>query len=41
MNERQQLLKAAYIETLRDRAKVENYLAEQIVKGQLSPPAAK
>ncbi len=40
-NEREQLLKAAYIETLRDRAKVENYLAEQIVKGQLNPPAAK
>jgi len=40
-NEREQLLKAAYIETLRNRAKVENYLAEQIVKGQLSPPAAK
>ena len=40
-NEREQLLKAAYIETLRNRAKVENDLAEQIVKGQLSPPAAK
>jgi len=40
-NEREQLLKAAYIETLRDRAKVENYLAEQIVKGQLSPPSGK
>ena len=40
-NEREQLLKAAYIETLRDRAKVENYLAEEIVKGQLSPPSAK
>jgi peptidyl-prolyl cis-trans isomerase SurA len=40
-NEREQLLKAAFIETLRDRAKVENYLAEQIVKGQMSPPAAK
>jgi len=40
-NEREQLLKAAFIETLRDRAKVENFLAEQIVKGQLSPPAAK
>ncbi|MGD0124647.1 MAG: peptidylprolyl isomerase [Terriglobia bacterium] len=40
-NEREQLLKAAYIETLRDRAKVENYTAEQIVKGQVSPPAAK
>jgi peptidyl-prolyl cis-trans isomerase SurA len=40
-NERVQLLKAAYIETLRNRAKVENYLAEQIVKGQLSPSSAK
>jgi peptidyl-prolyl cis-trans isomerase SurA len=36
-NEREQLLKAAYIETLRNRAKVTNYLAEQIVKGELSP----
>jgi peptidyl-prolyl cis-trans isomerase SurA len=36
-NEREQLLKAAYIETLRNRAKVENYLAAQIVKGQLTP----
>jgi peptidyl-prolyl cis-trans isomerase SurA len=35
-NEREQLLKAAYIETLRNRAKVENYLAEQIAKGQLN-----
>ena len=40
-NEREQLLKAAYIETLRNRAKVENYLAEQIVKGQLSPSSSK
>jgi peptidyl-prolyl cis-trans isomerase SurA len=40
-NEREQLLKAAYIETLRNRAKVENYLAEQIVKGQLNPSASK
>ena len=40
-NEREQLLKAAYIETLRDKAKVENYLAEQIVKGQLSPSSSK
>jgi peptidyl-prolyl cis-trans isomerase SurA len=40
-NEREQLLKAAYIETLRNRAKVENYLAEQIVKGQLTPSSAK
>ncbi len=40
-NEREQLLKAAYIETLRNRAKVVNYLAEQIVKGQLSPSSSK
>ncbi len=33
MNEKEQLLKAAYIESLRDDAKVKNYLAEQIVKG--------
>src|SRR5579884_3211447 len=32
LNEKQQLLKAAYIETLRDKAKVRNLLAEQIVK---------
>jgi peptidyl-prolyl cis-trans isomerase SurA len=29
---REQLLKTAYMETLHDRAKVENYLADQIVK---------
>jgi peptidyl-prolyl cis-trans isomerase SurA len=40
-NEREQLLKAAYIETLRNRAKVENYLAEQIIKGQLASSSAK
>ena len=40
-NEREQLLKAAYIETLRNRAKVVNYLAEQIVKGQLNPSSSK
>ena len=40
-SEREQLLKAAYIETLRNRAKVENYLAEQIVKGELSPSSSK
>jgi peptidyl-prolyl cis-trans isomerase SurA len=40
-NEREQLLKAAYIETLRNRAKVANYLAEQIVKGELSPSSSK
>jgi peptidyl-prolyl cis-trans isomerase SurA len=31
MNEKEQLLKAAYIEVLRNRAKVSNYLAEQVV----------
>jgi peptidyl-prolyl cis-trans isomerase SurA len=34
-NEKEQLLKAAYIETLRDKAKVRNFLAEQIVKQSL------
>jgi len=33
-NEKEQLLKAAYIEVLRNRAKVVNYLADQIVKGK-------
>lgn len=32
MNEKEQLLKAAYIEDLRNRAKVVNHLAEQIVR---------
>jgi len=32
MNEKEQLLKAAYIETLRDKAKVQNLLAEQIIQ---------
>ncbi len=41
LNEREQLLKAAYIETLRNRAKVENYLAERIVKGELGPSSSK
>jgi peptidyl-prolyl cis-trans isomerase SurA len=40
-NEREQLLKAAYIETLRNRAKVVNQLAEQIVKGELNPSSSK
>ena len=31
-NEKEQLLKAAYVETLRDNAKVKNLLAEQVVK---------
>ncbi len=31
-NEKEQLLKAAYIETLRNRSKVANYLAEDVVK---------
>ncbi len=33
LNEKEQLLKAAYIENLRDKAKVRNLLAEQIIKG--------
>ncbi len=32
MTEKEQLLTAAYIEQLRDRAKVENFLADQVVK---------
>jgi peptidyl-prolyl cis-trans isomerase SurA len=35
MSEKEQLLQAAYIENLRDKAKVRNLLAEQIVKGAL------
>ena len=31
LNEKEQLLKTAYIEVLRDRAKVVNFLAEQVV----------
>jgi peptidyl-prolyl cis-trans isomerase SurA len=38
-NEKEQLLKAAYIEVLRNRAKVTNYFAEQTLKGQVSPGA--
>jgi peptidyl-prolyl cis-trans isomerase SurA len=34
-NEKEQLLKAAYIENLRDKAKVENLLAAQIVKDSM------
>ncbi len=40
-NEKEQLLKAAYIEDLRNRAKVVNYLAERIVAGQASSMAGK
>ena len=32
LNEKEQLLRAAYLETLRDKAKVQNLLAERIVK---------
>ena len=35
LNEKEQLMMAAYIENLRDKAKVRNLLAEQIVKGEL------
>jgi len=41
LNEKEQLLKAAYIEVLRNRAKVVNYLAERIVGGGAVPPASK
>ncbi len=40
-NEKEQLLKAAYIEVLRDRAKITNYLAEQIVSGEAAPGTGK
>lgn len=43
MNEKEQLLKAAYIESLRNRAKVVNYLADRIVSGGVTsaaPPSA-
>jgi peptidyl-prolyl cis-trans isomerase SurA len=39
-NEKEQLLKAAYIEMLRNRAKVVNHLAEDIVKAGGIPPNA-
>jgi len=39
MNEKEQLLKAAYIEVLRNRSRVVNYLADQIVAGNPIPPA--
>ena len=41
MNEKEQLLKAAYIEDLRNRAKVVNYLAEKIVSAGGAPAASK
>jgi peptidyl-prolyl cis-trans isomerase SurA len=37
MNEKEQLLRAAYIEVLRDRAKVRNYLAERIMAQEGAP----
>lgn len=39
MNEKEQLLKAAYIEDLRNRAKVVNYLAKRIVEAGANPAA--
>jgi peptidyl-prolyl cis-trans isomerase SurA len=41
MNEKEQLLKAAYIEDLRNRAKVVNYLAQQVVQAGGVPPGFK
>jgi len=41
MNEREQLLKAAYLEDLRNRAKVRNYLAEKIVAADANAPQVK
>ena len=38
INEKEQLLKTAYIEGLRDRARVSNYLAAHIVTAAGSPP---
>ena len=40
-NEKEQLLKAAYIEDLRNQAKVVNYLAQGVVKGEVNGVAAK
>jgi peptidyl-prolyl cis-trans isomerase SurA len=39
-NEKEQLLKAAYIEMLRNRSKVVNHLAEEVVKANGVPPTA-
>lgn len=41
MTEKEQLLKTSYIERLRNQAKVVNYLADRIVKGQPPTPVAK
>ncbi len=41
MNEKEQLLKAAYIEDLRNRARVVNYLAQQVVQAGGVPPGFK
>jgi peptidyl-prolyl cis-trans isomerase SurA len=41
INEREQLLKAAYLEDLRNRAKVRNYLAEKIVAAGANAPRVK
>jgi peptidyl-prolyl cis-trans isomerase SurA len=39
-NEKEQLLKAAYIEMLRNRSKVVNHFAEEVVKASGLPPSA-
>ncbi len=41
MNEKEQLLRTAYIEDLRDKAKVSNYLAAQIIEGAGNPAELK
>ena len=41
MNGKEELLRAAYIENLRNRAKVENFLASQVVGAGGNPPASK
>ena len=38
-NEKEQLLKAAYIEMLRNRSKVINHFAEEVVKASGLPPS--
>ncbi len=40
-NEKEEVLRAAYIENLRNRAKVENFLAEQVAASRGNPPPEK
>ena len=41
MNEKQELLRAAYVENLRNRAQVVNFLADQVVQAHGNPIAEK